>query len=184
MDTKWKIALAALGIAFVCLVVWVVQTTPDAPPAVDKIDTPAIMEYANNTISEEKDGVKVWELTAEKSIVDIYTKNIAFQNMVGHFYQKDGRTIKLLAKFGFYDTATKNVHVEGDVIVTTDDGAKLTSAKLDWLGAEYKLIATEKVNITKDDVKASGDIAESTDGFRHFKLKGHAHVVKGVQDGK
>ena len=180
MDTKWKILLAALGIGFACLVVWVVKTTPDAPPEVEKVDSPTIMEYVGNTISEEEGGVKIWEITAEKAFVDINTQNVAFQNIIGHFYQKDGRTIELLAKFGYYDTATKNVHAEGDVTVTTDDGAKLNSVELDWLGTEYKLIATDKVKITKDDIIATGDKAESTDGFRHFKLKGRAHIIKGV----
>ena len=180
MDTKWKILLAALGIGFAFLVVWVVKTTPEAPPEVDNTESPTIMEYMGNTISEEEGGVKIWEITAEKAFVDINTQNVAFQNVIGHFYQKDGRTIELLAKYGYYDTATKNVHAEGDVTVTTDDGAKLNSKELDWLGTEYKLIATEKVKITKDDIIATGDKAESTDGFRHFKLKGRAHITKGV----
>ena len=184
MDTKLKILLAVLGIAFVGIVIWAVTTTPDAPPAVDKVESPTTMEYVGNTISEEVDGVKIWELTAGKAIVDIPTQNAALQDIIGHFYQKDGRAIELRAKFGFYDNTTKNVHVEGDVNVSTDDGARLTCVKLDWLNTEYKLIASEKVKIIKDDIRATGDMAESNDGFRNFKLKGHAHIIKGIKDEK
>ena len=180
MDAKWKALLMALGAGFVWLVVWVVESTPEAPSEGGDTESPTVMEYVGNTISEEEGGVKIWEITAQRAFVDINTQNVACQDVIGHFYQKDGRTIELIAKYGYYDTATKNVHVEGDVTVTTDDGAKLNSTELDWLGTEYKLIATDKVKITKDDVVATGDKAESNDGFRHFKLKGHAHITKGA----
>ena len=181
MNTKLKVLLAMLGIAFVGVVIWAVTTTPEAPSAVDKVESPTMMEYVGNTISEEVDGVKVWELTAGRALVDIPTQNAALQDIVGHFYQKDGKTIELRAKFGFYDNTTKNVRVEGDVSVTTEDGAKLTCVKLDWLNDEYKIIAYEKVSVTKDDIKATGDMVESNDGFRNFKLKGHAHIIKDVK---
>lgn len=180
MNTKLKILLVVLGIAFAGVVIWAVTTTPDAPSAIDKVETPTTMEYVGNTISEEVDGVKIWELTAGKAFVDIPTQNAALKDIVGHFYQKDGRTIELHANFGFYENTSKNVRVEGNVIITTDDGAKLTCDKLDWLNTEYKLIAYDKVSITKDDIKATGDTAESNDGFRNFKLKGHAHIIKGI----
>ena len=38
MENKLKILLIALGIGFVALVVWVVRTTPDAPPPVEKLN--------------------------------------------------------------------------------------------------------------------------------------------------
>ena len=181
MDTKWKILLSVLGVAFVCLVVWVVMTTPESPPIFDKVEPPTTMEYVGNTISEERNGVKIWELTAEKAIVDIKTQNAELRNLVGHFYQADGKSIELRAKYGIFDNSNKNVHVEGDVTVTTEDGAKLTSGKLDWINNDSMLIATEKVKIAKDDIRASGDRAESSDGFRNFKLKGRAHIIKGVE---
>ena len=182
MDIKWKILLAALGVGFVCLVVWVVKTTPDSPPPVEKIESPTTMEYVGNTISEEVNGVKIWDLTAEKVVVDVKTQNAELQNLTGHFYQQDGRSVELRAKYGNYDNTSKNVHVEGDVTITIDDGAKLTSVKLDWNNADNMLIAQEKVKISKDDIRASGDRAESSDGFRNFKLKGRAHIIKGVKD--
>ena len=182
MDTKWKIFLGVLGISFACLVIWVIKTTPDAPLPINKIESPTTMEYVGNTISEEANGVKIWDLTAEKVIVDIKTQNAELQNLTGHFYQQDGRKIELKARQGTYDNASKNVHVEGDVTITTDEGAKLTSVKLDWIHSDSLLIATDKVKISKDDIRASGDRAESSDGFRNFKLKGRAHIIKGVKE--
>ena len=94
----------------------------------------------------------------------------------------DGRKIEFRAERGVYEYETKDIHVEGNISVETSDGARLLSGKLDWLSAEEMLVATEDVKISKDDMKATGDRAESTDGLRHFWLKGHAHMTKGVEE--
>ena len=60
MDKKIKILVGVGIIFFVCLVTWVIRTTPKAPPQKEKIDPPTVMEYEGNTITEEKDGVKLW----------------------------------------------------------------------------------------------------------------------------
>ena len=184
MENKLKIFLAALGIGFICLVIWVVRTTPDAPPAIEKVEPPKTMEYEGNTISEEINGVKLWELTADKVTVGIETQVADLTNVVGHFYQSDGRSIELHADIGSYSNIDKNVHLQGNVVVTTSEGAKLTSDKLDWLSTEEVLIATDKVRITRDDVQAIGDRAESRDGFKKFTLKGRVHIIKGVENNR
>ena len=71
MNGKQK-TLVALGILFfACVVIWAVRTVPEAPK-IDHSDDdqPRIMSYDNNTISEEKDGVKIWDLTADHIEVD------------------------------------------------------------------------------------------------------------------
>ncbi len=182
MSSRGKILLSIFGIAFVALIIWVVQTTPDSPPPIDKVKPPTSMEYEGNTISEEVNGVKIWDLTADKVTIDIKTQNAELQNIVGHFYQEDGKSIELNADYGTYENDNKNVHVEGHVIVTTSEGAKLTSGKLDWISKDEILIASDKVKILKDDVQATGDRAESKDGFRRFLLKGRAHIIKGIKN--
>ena len=176
MENKLKILLIALGIGFVALVVWVVRTT--------QVEPPKTVEYEGNTISEEKNGVKIWELTADKFTIGVASNVAEMQNIVGHFYNQDGRTIELHANTGIYDGATKNVHLKGNVIVTTSEGAKLTSDNLEWSSVDEILTATDKVKISRDDVFMSGDKAESKDGFRHFKLQGRVHIIKGTNNGQ
>ena len=183
MSTRGKILLSIFGILFASLVIWVVSTTPDKPPKIEKIEPPKTMEYEGNTLSEEVNGIKIWDLTAERMVIDIETQNAELDNLVGHFYQKDGQSIELHADHGTYENETKNVHIEGNIIVTTSEGAKLTGGTLDWISKDEMLIANTKVKITKDDMQATGDRAESSDGFKHFWLKGHAHIIKGIQTG-
>ncbi|MBR5914675.1 MAG: LPS export ABC transporter periplasmic protein LptC [Selenomonadaceae bacterium] len=182
MENKVKVLIGVLAVLFVCLVTWVVRTTPDKPPPSDYVEPPSYMEYENNTLTEEKDGVKIWEITSDKIRVDSNTHRAEFSNIKGKFFQEDGKVLELTAIQGYYDQDTHNVHVEGDVVMTDGDGGKLETVNLDWLSNEEMLIATEDVRIAKDDMRAFADRAESMNGFQKFLLKGNARVLKGVKD--
>ena len=182
MDKKIKI-LSGIGIIFfVCLVIWTVRTTPKAPEPTEKVEPPTTMEYEGNTITEEKDGVKIWEISSEKVKINAETQIAEFEKVSGKFYQEDGKVLEVTAKNGIYNQVTKDVRIEGDVEVLDGDGGKLTSKNLEWNGKEEILVANEDVKIIKDDMQAFGDKAESKDGFKHFFLKGHARVLKGVKN--
>ncbi len=180
MLTNKKFLLTLAVLSFVGLVVWVVATTPTEPPQINKIAPPTVMEYEGNELSEEVNGVRIWDLTAARMVVDANTRDASLEKLVGHFYQADGRSIEFRAERGVYEYETKDIHVEGNISVETSEGARLLSGKLDWINADQMLVATEDVKISKDDMKATGDRAESTDGLRHFWLKGHAHLTKGI----
>ena len=107
MSKQGKSLLSIAALLFLCLAIWVIRTTPDAPPA------------------------------------------------------------------------QKEVLLDGDIVVTTSDGAKLTSDRLEWYEGKDLLAAIGKAKITKDDLLAEGDRIESTNGYQHFRIVGHAHLVKG-----
>lgn len=182
MEKKYKILTGALIIFFVCLVTWVIRTTPKAPPIREKIEPPTTMEYENNVITEEKDGKKVWEITADRMVMDSVTQTAEIENLHGKFFQEDGKVLELSGDKGVYNQQTKDVHVEGNIVVLDGDGAKMTSENLDWTGAEELLTASKDVKIFREDVRAYGDSAMSTDGFNHFFMKGNVRILKGVKD--
>lgn len=183
MSTRTKILAATAVILIICLIVWVVRTTPTEPPPLEKFDPPTIMEYEGNTITEERDGVIIWELTCEKMRVDTLTQNMELIGITGKFYQHDQeKSWELKAARGIYYKTDNTVYVEGDVTIANTDGAKLTCDEMEWLSEEEKVLATGNVKISKDDMRAFGDTAYSNDNFKHFGLIGHARVLKGVQD--
>ena len=182
MENKTKILIAVLGILFICLVTWVVRTTPDAPPPSDYIEPPNFIEYENNVIVEEKNGVKIWELTSDKIRIDTNAQIAELDNIKGKFFKEDGKVLELTAVKGYYDQNSQNIHLDGDIVMLDGEGGKLTSVHLDWVDAEGLLFATEDVKISKDDMRAFADRAESKDGFKKFSLKGNAHILKGVKE--
>lgn len=151
MSTRNKILAGVVVILFVCLVVWVVRTTPKEPPPIEKFDPPTVMEYEGNTLTEEKDGKIIWELTCDKMRVDSITQDMELTNVRGKFYDDDDETWNLTAERGIYDRTEQIIYVEGEVVITNTDNDKLTSDELTWLIEKQTLNAVGNVNVTNED---------------------------------
>lgn len=154
MSTRSKILLATVIIFFVCVVVWVVRTTPSEPPPIEKVEPPTVIEYEGNTITEEQDGKIIWELTCNKMRIDSLTQNVEIDGVKGKFYQYDDEDVKvweLTAATGLYYQVQKNILVKGDVVVTNSDGAQLKSDELEWLAEQGLITATGNIDLTNKD---------------------------------
>ena len=178
MSSKGKVLLGGLALLLFCLIVWAVRTVPEPPPPIEKTDEPKIMSYEGNTITEEKDGVRIWDLTAEKSHVDVESQDAEMENIVGHFYQPNGRVLELKAPHGEYSHDTGDIKLTGGVVATTNDKMDLSADTLTWLAKEEKLIAegNAKANSEGHGFHIKAEKIESTDGFQKFKAMGKAHI--------
>ena len=180
MNKMRKFLLGAGLALFVALVIWAVTTVPEPPK---KTEQPAqsanIMSYDGNEISEEKDGRKIWDLTAEHIEVNIATQVASLEKITGHFYAEDGRIVELTADKGTYSQNSRDVALTGNVQVKNSDGAQLTSDELRWDAKQEILAAIGNAKAVKDDLLATGDRIESTDGFNKIKIIGKAHLAKG-----
>lgn len=179
MSRKGKI-LTGIGIVlFLALVVWAVRSVPGAPPAQQNTDPSHVMSYDGNTISEEKNGRKLWELTADHIEMDMDTKNASMTGITGHFYEDDGRVVDVTAQKASYDAQTKNVTIEGGIAITTSDGAALKSDQLFWIADDETLTAKGNAYVAKDDMQASGGSISSSNGFKKIEIDDHVYIVKG-----
>ena len=180
MNKMRKFLLGAGLALFVALVIWAVTTVPEPPK---KTEQPAqsanIMSYDGNEISEEKDGRKIWDLTAEHIEVNIDTQDATLEKITGHFYAEDGRMVEVTADKGNYSQSSRDIAIMGNVSVKNSDGAQLTSDELRWDAKQAMLAAVGNAKAVKDDLLAAGDRIESTDGFNKIKIIGKAHLVKG-----
>ena len=181
MNKKQKIIIALMIFAFLALVGWVLSSIPEAPENTEPKDEKRIMSYEGNTLVSEKDGRRQWLLKAEKMSVDVDTQDAYMEGIEVEFYNADGTTMKLTAPKGLYYYHDKNFGVYDGTKVITSDGAELTCDKLYWLSKDEMLVAEDNVKVKKDDFFASGNKAESRNGFSHFKIIGKAHVEKGVK---
>ncbi len=180
MDKKRKFLLGAGLAIFAALVVWAVATVPETPAQPEKsAQSDKIMSYDGNEISEEKNGRKIWDLTAKHIEVDVDTRDASMEELLGHFYAEDGRVVEVKADKGIYTEATRDIAVMGNVSIKNSDGAQLTSDELRWEAQKEILAAIGSAKAVKDDLLATGDRIESTDGFNKIKIIGKAHIVKG-----
>ena len=180
MTRNKKILIGVVLVLLAAMCIWTVQSVPDrvkdAPPLEKRV-----MTYNGNTIVEEKDGRKLWEMTAESMEVDIDTQDAVIDNLDAKFYTEDGRTIHLTAPKANYKAKEKFLTAEGGIKGDSTDGAHMQCDTAEWRAAEEKiaLIGNAELQRDLDAVKAAGDRIESKDGFNKFKITGHAHLEKG-----
>lgn len=146
--------------------------TPQAEPA-------TTMSYVGNSIIEEKDGKKLWELAAETIEIDANTKNIMLKNIKGTFYQDNGGKIDITAPIATMDNKTKDIAMSGKVKAIASDGATFVAEETRWLGKEQLFYGVGDVLVTKDDTVMSGDKIESDKNMVKIKVSGHAKILKG-----
>ena len=180
MSKRGKIFLGLVAAVLLGVIAWTVLSipTPTPPEAVDASEQ-KLMRYGKNTIAEEKNGVKIWDLTSESSVMNVDTQDTDFTNIIGHFYEKDGTVVEITAPHGFYNGKVKDIKLDGGVQVTTTKNAKLTSDALTWDNTKEILAALGNAKGTQPGMEINGDKIESWDGFQSFKATGHAKVVRG-----
>lgn len=176
-QSKWIYGSGA--VLLTGLIVWAATTVPEIPTQTDAPTGPRVMSYADNTLSEERDGRTVWKMTAEQIHVDIDTNDTGMEKIDGTFYSEDGRSLTLKADEGRMDSKTHDIVLTGTIEVMTSDGARLRARQIKWTAAEDSLSAEGDPELVRDDVRATGDRIVSADGFQQFSIIGNAHIVKG-----
>lgn len=173
---KWLYGGAALLVA---VIIWAIATVPKDPEQTDEASGKRIMSYADNTLSEERDGRTVWKMTAEKVNVDIDTNDTGMVKIDGTFYSDDGRSLTLKADEGRMDSKTRDIVLTGTIEATTSDGARLRAKEVKWTAADGSLSAEGDAELIRDGIRATGDRIVSTDQFQKFSVIGNAHIEKG-----
>lgn len=171
-------AFIALGIASIY---WAIVTQP-APQSEDvqpvTTDNKS-MSYSGNTIAEAKNGVKIWEMTAEFIEVDAATQNVTLKNINGKFYQPNGIVVTLTAPQAKYEAKVKNITIDGGVHATTTDDSDLKAQKMFWDAEAQTLTGEQNIILKHGDTLIVGDKIETQDGFQKVKVSGNAHITKG-----
>lgn len=184
MNQKGKIFLGLMLALFAGLVAWVLTSIPEPPVPVPPDNAPRIMSYEDNVINEYKDGKLIWEIKSKKMSVDVDTRESIMEDITGKFFAEDGRVMELTADKGTYNQNNQNIVLIGRVHAHNGDGFEVSGDKLTWDSAAAVLAVEGNAEAKKDDMRATGDRMETSNGFNHFKIIGHAHLEKGVRDEK
>lgn len=133
----------------------------------------------NSRVQRDKDGERLWEFTVAELTNDP-KKNIAhLKGIKGRVYRHDGSYFDVEAEKGTANMAKNDFTVEGNVKFILNTGGELYADKVNWLQNKKLIIAKGHVKVSKDEWKAEGNEAETTEAFEKFKLKGKAMVEKG-----
>lgn len=98
-------------------------------------------------------GEKKWEIEGESA--DIMSDKVVLENVKVTAYSEGGK-VTLTAKKGYFDKLTNNVHLEGDVVVITDEGARLTTDYLDWQAEDETISSQASAFVERENITISG----------------------------
>ncbi len=179
---KKKLAIYVFIVLAIGICIWAVVTKPTpenkSPQEIKKEHT---MNYGANTIVEEKNGKKIWEIKADSINMNVQSKIAEMKNVHGKYYRDDGKILTITSPHGFYDDGKKNIMLDQKVHAEDNTGLKFDAEKATWNNAKALFTGEGKVKIVRDNMQATGDKIESNNGFTAFKLSGNAHIIKGVK---
>lgn len=153
---------------------------PSPPPAQEASgDSAAGLSYIGNSIVEERNGKRVWELIADNIEIDPQTKRAHLKNLKGIFYQDNGGKIEITSAQAELDTQTQDVVMEYEVKAVSSDGATFTARTARWDGKGRHFYGSNGIVFTRDDTIITGDKIDSDANMEKVKVQGNARVVKG-----
>lgn len=137
------------------------------------------LSYVGNSITEEQDGKRLWELSSETIEIDTITKNAKFKNVKGVFYQDNGGKIDITAPEAVVDSKTKEIVMVGKVQALASDGTTVVAQEIRWSSLEKRFYGSGNVLLTQNDTVMTGDHIEGDGDMNKIKVSGHANIVKG-----
>ena len=133
----------------------------------------AVPQEPEQTISDfslsgfGEDGKRTWEISGESA--DIFPSLIKLNDFVGEIY--DQEKITVVADRGDFDKTQDKVHLENNVVITTESGAELTTDYLDWDRSTSQVLSEAPVDIKKDNLILSGTGMKGNTDLKHVDLE-------------
>lgn len=157
------------------------EPLPPPKPVQEAVKPSDNLSLMGNSLLEEKDGKRLWEINATEILYDANTKNIVLKTMKGTFYKDNGAKIDLVANQAVMDN-DKNIFLEGDIkAVSSDDGATFTAPKGKWDARQRKFFGSGGIQVTRDDTVITGQELETDANMEKSKVQGNALIRKGVK---
>lgn len=120
------------------------QKPPTPVPKVSNAGTtPGNIGLQEINFVQVKNGIKLWELKAEAVEYQQPKNLVSFKKVTLTYFPKDDQPIKLVGNLGRLDTQTKNISIEGEVIISTPDGYELKVPSLNYRD-DIREVTTEK----------------------------------------
>jgi len=118
-----------------------------APSEVDQqIDGFSVSGYGER-------GKKTWDLAGKSA--DIFDNVVKLKDITGNMYG-DEQNVKLTADRGEFLKNEGKIHLEQNVVITTDSGAKMTTDSLDWDRKNQVVSTKDPVNIARENMVTTG----------------------------
>jgi len=113
-----------------------------------------------------KSGEKAWEVNSDTA--QLNGTEIDLENVDADIYGTED--VNLTSETGVYDKGKGTMHLEGDVVITREDGSQLLTDSLDWSREEDLVTTADDVFITDEGYTVTGTGLEAQPGFKTAKI--------------
>jgi len=121
----------------------------------------------------KEDGEKAWDVNGDTA--DIEGTKVKLSNVVANSY--GDQKVNVTAEEGTIDQANGNMHLERDVIITSQDGSQLVTDSLDWNRNEDTVTTEDDVLITDKRLTVTGTGMKAKPGLKNAKIEEDVTVV-------
>ncbi|OGP49068.1 MAG: LPS export ABC transporter periplasmic protein LptC [Deltaproteobacteria bacterium RBG_13_43_22] len=133
------------------------QKPPTPPPTVSTGGgTPGHVGLQEINFVQVKDGVRLWELKAEEVEYQQPKNLVSFKKVALTYFPKGEKPISLVGNLGQLDTQTKNVTIEGEVIISTPEGYELKVPSLYYNNDKREVSSEEVFTFKGPDISLDG----------------------------
>jgi LPS export ABC transporter protein LptC len=157
---KLKIILFLLFFASVKFAFAANAATPAGQPSDQQISGFSLAGY-------EDKGKKSWDIAGKSA--EIFNDVVQLQEVSGNLYGKE-QNVNLTSKTGNFNKDNGKVHLEKDVVITTSEGAKLTTNSMDWDRKNELVTTDERVNIEKGNMNITAVGARGEPSLKKVSL--------------
>ncbi len=134
--------------------------------------TVADQEIDGFTLTQTREGSKVWSISADHALVFIDADRIEMMDLRVDFFDDDGEVRSTLtANEGVLARRTNDMEVTDNVVIYAADGTILTTDKLTWNERKGKVESDRPVRVTKGDDVMTGVGVEADPDLKNIKVK-------------
>ncbi len=116
------------------------------------------------------------EIEIEGDSADILANTVQLMNVMAKAYAEEV-PVTVTADRGAYDKQQNKVHIEQNVVATTDDGTRLVTDSLDMLPAEHVVETEDLAQVKKDNINVEGTGARADTRLKKVKFKTNVTVI-------
>ncbi len=118
----------------------------------DRVD----LQVRNVHYTEVGDSGMKWEITADTARYQ-KKENMAFFDKVSvRLVTKDGKTFVMTGDRGRFNTESRDIEIEGNVGIVSEDGARFTTERLQYRNADKVMETDQPVTMENGSVRVSG----------------------------
>ncbi|MDD5291612.1 MAG: LPS export ABC transporter periplasmic protein LptC [Candidatus Omnitrophica bacterium] len=130
-----------------------------------------ILGFSLSNFGEKNE--KTWDLKGDT--LEVFGNLIQLTNITANLYGKEEDMV-LTADTGSFDRGEGKVHLQDNVLITSESGAKMMTQTLDWFQKNQLVTTNDKVNISKGSVDIEGVGAVGQTDLKQVSLNKEVEV--------